>query len=58
MLASELKKLKRQIENEEEIDIDKEKLLSELDELEAIRGYMQESLALSGKVCPTCGRRL
>ena len=58
MLAPELMKMKTQLENEEEIDVDKRKILRELAELEKIEGFVQESLALSEKVCPTCGRRL
>ena len=42
----------------EDIDIDKEELLAELNEMEAIEGVLLESLSLSTKVCPTCGKRL
>ena len=41
-----------------EIDIDKEELLAELNEMEAIQGVLLKSLSLSTKVCPTCGKRL
>lgn len=58
MLSPELKKLKLQLENGKEIDINIEKLLSELEKLDAVYDYVQESLALSEKVCPTCGRRV
>ena len=40
------------------VDIDKEELLAELNEMEAIEGVLLESLSLSTKVCPTCGKRL
>ena len=30
----------------------------ELNEMEAIQGVLLESLSLSTKVCPTCGKRL
>lgn len=59
MLSSQLRKLKIQLEaGREQIDIDKEQLLKELNELDEIKGILLESLALSTKVCPTCGKRL
>ncbi len=59
MLSPQLRKLKIQLEaGREQIDIDKEQLLKELNELDEIKGILQESLALSTKVCPTCGKRL
>ena len=59
MLSPQLKKLKTQLEEGmNEIDIDKEQLLKELNELDEIKGILLESLALSTKVCPTCGKRL
>lgn len=59
MLSQELKKLKEQLEaGKESINIDKEKLLEELTDLENMQEYMQESLSLSSKVCPTCGKRI
>ena len=45
-------------EGKTNIDIDKEELLAELNEMEAIEGVLLESLSLSTKVCPTCGKRL
>jgi len=59
MLSPQLRKLKIQLEEgREQIDIDKEQLLKELNELDEIKGVLLESLALSTKVCPTCGKRL
>ena len=61
MLSPQLKKLKTQLEegmNEIDIDIDKEELLAELNEMDAIEGVLLESLSLSTRVCPTCGKRL
>ena len=59
MLSPQLRKLKIQLEaGKEQIDIDKEQLLKELNELDDIKGILLESLALSTKVCPTCGKRL
>ena len=59
MLSPQLRKLKIQLEGgREQIDIDKEQLLKELNELDEIKGILLESLALSTKVCPTCGKRL
>ena len=59
MLSPQLRKLKIQLEaGGGQIDIDKEQLLKELNELDEIKGILLESLALSTKVCPTCGKRL
>lgn len=61
MLSPQLRKIKIQLEEgATNIDIDKEELLAELNEMEAIQGVLLEieSLSLSTKVCPTCGRRL
>ncbi len=59
MLSPQLERLKIQLEEgKDNIDIDKEKLLHELSELALIEGILQESLSLSTRVCPTCGRRL
>ncbi|RHQ92661.1 hypothetical protein DWX83_04695 [Ruminococcus sp. AF21-42] len=59
MLSPQLRKLKIQLEEgREQIDVDKEQLLKELNELDEIKGILLESLALSTKVCPTCGKRL
>ena len=59
MLSPQLRKLKIQLEEgREQIDIDKEQLLKELNELDEIKVILLESLALSTKVCPTCGKRL
>ena len=59
MLSPQLRKLNIQLEaGREQIDIDKEQLLKELNELDEIKGILLESLALSTKVCPTCGKRL
>ena len=59
MLTPQLKKLKIQLEEgKTSIDIDKKELLAELNEMEAIQGVLLESLSLSTKVCPTCGKRL
>ena len=59
MLSPQLKKLKTQLEEGmNEIDIDNEELLAELNEMDAIEGVLLESLSLSTRVCPTCGKRL
>lgn len=59
MLLPQLKKLKMQLEEgKNNIDIDNEQLLAELNELDGIEEILQESLSLSTKICPTCGRRL
>lgn len=59
MLTPQLKKLKIQLEEgKTSIDIDKKELLAELNEMEAIDGVLLESVSLSTKVCPTCGKRL
>lgn len=59
MLSPQLMKIKRQLEEGKTgIVFDKEELLAELNEMEAIEGVLQESLSLSTKVCPTCGKRL
>lgn len=59
MLTPQLKKLKIQLEEgKTSIDIDKKELLAELNKMEAIDGVLLESLSLSTKVCPTCGKRL
>ena len=59
MLSPQLMKLKTQLEEGmNEIDIDKEELLAELNEMDAIEGVLLESLSLSTRVCPTCGKRL
>ena len=59
MLSPQLRKIKIQLEEgATNIDIDKEELLSELNEMEAIQGVFLESLSLSTKVSPTCGKRL
>ena len=61
MLSPRLRKIKIQLEEgATNIDIDKEELLAELNEMEAIQGVLLEieSLSLSTKVCPTCGKRL
>ena len=48
MLSPQLKKLKTQLEEGmNEIDIDKEELLAELNEMDAIEGVLLESLSLS-----------
>lgn len=59
MLLPQLEKLKMQLEEgKNNIDVDKEQLLAELNELDGIEEILQESLSLSTKICPTCGRRL
>lgn len=59
MLSPQLMKIKRQLEEGKTgIVFDKEELLAELNEMEAIEGVLQESLSLSTIVCPTCGKRL
>lgn len=58
MLSTELKKLMTQLENGEQISINRIKTLQELRALDEVEEYVQESLSLSSEVCPTCGRRL
>lgn len=59
MLSPQLMKIKKQLEEgKTEIVFNQEELLDELNEMEAIEGILQESLSLSAKVCPTCGKRL
>ncbi|MBD5527309.1 MAG: hypothetical protein HDR02_02720 [Lachnospiraceae bacterium] len=59
MLLPQLKKIKMQIEEgKNKVYFNKEQLLAELNELDGIEELLQESLALSTKVCPTCGRML
>ena len=59
MLAPELKKLKEDLETgKSDIKINSGKLLEELKELDNVECCLHESLALSQKLCPTCGRRL
>ena len=58
MLSPELYKLKIQLEAGVNMEINEEELLVELQNLDSIEGHLQESLSLSGKVCPTCGRGL
>ena len=58
MLAPELKRLKEQLENNENLVVNPQKLLEELKELDDTPTYLTHSLSISGKVCPTCGRRL
>ena len=59
MLSPQLRKIKIQLEEgATNIDIDKEELLAELNEMEAIQGVLIKSLSLSTKVCPTCRKKL
>ena len=59
MLSPELKKLMRDLENgDNNIRINAEAMLEELHALDEVEEILQESLSLSGKVCPTCGRSL
>ena len=59
MLSEELRKLKRELEvGKEQIDINRDKLLKELQDLEDVKGMLYHSLSLSGNICPTCGRLL
>lgn len=58
MLSPELKKLKEQLERGGAVNVDNPRLLSELQALDNVKGYIQHSLSLSGFVCPTCGRKV
>ena len=59
MLSHELKKLMYDLENGvDNVEINTEAMLKELYELDEVEEIFQESLSLSDKVCPTCGRRL
>ena len=54
MLSPELKKLMHDLENgADNIEINAEAMLKELHELDEVEEIIQESLSLSGKVCPT-----
>lgn len=57
MLGPELTKLKEDLEAREQ-NINTERLLAELNELENVDDCLNESLSLSQNVCPTCGRSL
>ena len=59
MLSQERKKLMHDLENgNDNIRINAEAMLEELHALDEVEEILQESLSLSGKVCPTCGRSL
>lgn len=59
MLPPELKKLMEDLEdNIETIHVDREKLLGELHGLDDNVQHVNESLSMSGKVCPRCGKTL
>ena len=59
MLSKELSKLKHILEYGLSFaEIDREQLLKELKDLEKEYSQVTESLALSGRVCRTCGRSL
>lgn len=59
MLPPELKKLMEDLEdNIETIHVDREKLLGELHGLDDNVQHVNESLSMSGKVCPRCGKPL
>ena len=59
MLPPELKKLMEELEdNIETIHVDREKLLGELHGLDDNIQHVNESLSMSGKVCPRCGKPL
>lgn len=59
MLPPELKKLMEDLEdNMKPLHIDREKLLGELHGLDDNIQHVNESLSMSGKVCPRCGRPL
>lgn len=58
MLSPELKKLKDYLEGKK-INLDKNKLLNELKNLDkADIKSINESLAVSSNLCPTCGKRI
>ena len=56
MLGEELKALKKKIENKENLEVNTEKLLKELEELDSLP--LTESLSLSTSVCPVCGKKI
>ena len=58
MLPPELKKLMEDLEDNKEIHLDHEKLLGELHGLDDNIQHVNESLSMSGKVCPRCGKPL
>lgn len=59
MLSPELTKLMQVLESDvDNITINPDALLKELHALYDVEECLQESLSLSGKVCPTCGRSL
>ena len=59
MLSPELKKLLTNIQmGEEHIEINPEKLRTELEALESNSMILQHSLSMSPDICPTCRRPL
>jgi hypothetical protein len=59
VLPPELKKLMEDLEdNIKTIHIDREKLLGELHGLDDNVHHVNESLSMSGNVCPRCGKPL
>lgn len=59
MISPELRKLMYDLENGvRNIEINAEAMLEELHKLDEVEGILEESLSLSSKVCPTCGRSL
>ena len=59
MLSPELKKLLKDLrEGEAHIEINREKLQVELEALDNVHVFLNQSLSMSTNVCPTCGRTL
>lgn len=58
MLPPELKKLMEDLEDNKKICLDREKLLGELHGLDDNIQHVNESLSMSDKVCPRCGKPL
>ena len=58
MSYSELLKLRTEVRNKAIKTPQEDELLAELESLSGIIDKMDFSLAMSGKACPTCGRKL
>lgn len=58
MSYPELLKLRTELRNKTTKTPQEDELLAELESLRGIIEKMDFSLAMSGKVCPTCGKKL
>lgn len=58
MSYPELLKLRTELRNKTTKTPQEDELLAELESLSGITGKMDFSLAMSGKVCPVCGKKI